>query len=54
MFSAANDRVITMSQPALCQLGQVRDIKHLHSARYDDVMIVARNNEPLLFFTAVK
>ncbi len=31
------------------QRGQVRDIKWLHTAKYGDVLLVARNNEKLLF-----
>ncbi|MDQ2718341.1 MAG: VCBS repeat-containing protein [Bacteroidota bacterium] len=30
--------------------GEVRDIKRLHTAKYGDVFIVARNNDSLMFF----
>lgn len=31
--------------------GQVRDLRRLHTAKYGDVLVVARNDEPLTFFT---
>jgi len=31
--------------------GQVRDLQRLHTAKYGDVLVVARNDEPLTFFT---
>jgi hypothetical protein len=30
--------------------GQVRDLKWLHTAKYGDILVVARNNDSLLFF----
>lgn len=39
------------SQANLAQLkGQIRDVKWLHSAKYGDVLIVARNNSSLMFY----
>lgn len=41
-----------LHQPNLLSAkGQVRDIKWLHTVKYGDVMVVARNNEPLLFYS---
>jgi hypothetical protein len=34
--------------------GQVRDIKWLHTAKYGEVMMVARNNESIIFFANEK
>ncbi|MGN6493947.1 MAG: VCBS repeat-containing protein [Agriterribacter sp.] len=40
-----------VAQPALSSIkGQVRDIKWINHAKYGRLMVVARNNEPLLFF----
>jgi hypothetical protein len=33
----------------LASLGQVRDIKKLRTAKQGNILVVARNNEPLLF-----
>ncbi|MGN6437996.1 MAG: VCBS repeat-containing protein [Agriterribacter sp.] len=40
-----------VAQPDLSSIkGQVRDIKWINHAKYGKLMVVARNNEPLLFF----
>ena len=34
--------------------GQVRDLKWMHTAKFGDVLIVARNNDSLLFYAMKK
>ncbi|MGE5109132.1 MAG: hypothetical protein ACM3H8_16460, partial [Sphingobacteriales bacterium] len=44
-----------LHQPNLLSAkGQVRDIKWLRTLKYGEVMVVARNNEPLLFYSYKK
>jgi hypothetical protein len=50
LFSSNKNGIAYLPQSGLIGTkGQVRDIKWLHTARYGDVLVVARNNEPLLF-----
>ncbi|HZE85343.1 MAG TPA: hypothetical protein VE035_13605, partial [Puia sp.] len=30
--------------------GEIRDLKWLHTAKYGDILVAARNNKSLLFF----
>ncbi len=50
-MSGKNGHIDVMSQPLLSSIkGQVRDIKWLHTANRDSVLVVARNNDSLLFY----
>jgi hypothetical protein len=50
LFSTTGSAVKYVHQPDLLSLGQVRDLKRLHSAAHGDIIIAARNNAPLMFF----
>lgn len=52
LFETNGTRAAAIHQADLYKLGQVRDIKHLHTKAFGDVIVVARNNAPLLFFSA--
>ena len=56
LFSSnKNNSVNYIPQVNLSQAkGQVRDIKWLHTAKYGEVMMVARNNEGIIFFANKK
>jgi hypothetical protein len=50
MFSSTKGLINYVHQPDLIGInGQVRDLKWVHTAKYGDVLIVARNNGPLIF-----
>ena len=50
-FAASNKQVNYISQTELLNIkGQVRDIKMLRTKKYGDILVVARNNDGLLFF----
>ncbi len=50
-----NENINFENQPRLSGIrGEVRDIKWLKSAQYGNIMVVARNNEKLLFFAKRK
>lgn len=51
LFQSNKNGIRYLHQPDLLALkGQVRDIKWMRTARHGMVLVVARNNEPLLFF----
>jgi hypothetical protein len=52
LFTAnKNDAITDIPQINLSQIkGQIRDIKWLRTAKYGNVMMVARNNDSILFF----
>lgn len=54
LFAADAKKLHVIPEAGLCSLGQVRDIKKLHTAAYGDVIVVARNNASLLFFSTGK
>ncbi len=48
--SNKNDSINYLPDPGLAQVkGQIRDIKWIHTAKYGDVLMIARNNESILF-----
>jgi hypothetical protein len=50
LFNGNKNGIQYIPQPGLIgENGQVRDIKWMHTAKYGDVLVVVRNNEPLLF-----
>jgi hypothetical protein len=49
MFNTDNKSINYLSQPQIAAFSQVRDIKKMHTAKYGDVLVIARNNESLLF-----
>ncbi len=51
LFSVDSSSAINyIRQPFLSQVnGEIRDIKSLHTEKYGDIIIIARNNQPLLF-----
>ena len=48
-FNAANNGEINKSQ-VLDIKGEVRDIRWLHTAKYGNIIVAAKNNEPLIFY----
>jgi enediyne biosynthesis protein E4 len=55
LFRAGGNSLEYISQPDLSRVkGQVRDIKWLHTAKYGDLMMVLRNNEPIIFLANKK
>ncbi|HET9057933.1 MAG TPA: VCBS repeat-containing protein [Chitinophagaceae bacterium] len=51
LFSVRKNNITYSSQPELSSItGQVRDIKILKTEKYGKIIVVARNNEPLLFY----
>ena len=51
LFSYQNNSFVTYPQPDLLSInGQVRDIKGIRTNKFGEVLVVAKNNEPLLFF----
>lgn len=51
VFSYQNNAFTTYLQPDLLSItGQVRDIKSIRTNKFGEVLVVAKNNEPLLFF----
>ncbi|MGZ3957267.1 MAG: VCBS repeat-containing protein [Flavisolibacter sp.] len=51
LFQSNKNGIRYLHQPDLIALkGQVRDIKWMRTAKHGRVLVVARNNEPLLFF----
>ena len=50
LFGSSGNNVNYIHQSNLAeQKGQVRDIKKIHTGKYGDILVVARNNEKLLF-----
>lgn len=50
-----NDSLTYLPQPDLSDVqGEVRDIKWLHTLKYGDVMMVARNNDSIIFLADKK
>lgn len=56
LFSSNKNKGLNyIQQPNLSDVqGEVRDIKSLHTAKYGNVMVVARNNDSILFYTIKK
>ncbi len=51
LFSIKNSRISYIPQQTLSSIkGQLRDIKWLHTSNSDSVLVMARNNDSLLFF----
>ncbi len=53
LFTIDHQKAVNyLPQPNLSELkDQIRDLKWLHTAKYGDVLVVARNNNGLLFYT---
>jgi hypothetical protein len=56
LFSSnKKDSLMYLPQPDLSDVqGEVRDIKWLHTLKYGDVMMVARNNDSIIFLADKK
>ncbi|MES2646985.1 MAG: VCBS repeat-containing protein [Bacteroidota bacterium] len=52
LFGAGNKTIRYLHQSQLTLPGEVRDIKKLRTAMRGEVIVVARNNEPLMFLKA--